>query len=87
MVVALDLWKVDWQVVGQQPMLGSSLRQFLKVTDTVAWRALCNDPRSQGCNIAWMPWYNQTRMHSTLNYASTVEFENNWMDATMRIAA
>jgi transposase InsO family protein len=26
--------------------------------------------------IAWLLWYNQTRMHSTLGYASPVEFEN-----------
>jgi putative transposase len=31
--------------------------------------------------IAWLPWYNQTRMHSTLNYASPVAFETEWEDA------
>jgi ribulose-bisphosphate carboxylase small chain len=28
--------------------------------------------------LAWIRWYNQTRMHSTLNYVSPAEFENNW---------
>jgi putative transposase len=28
--------------------------------------------------LAWLLWYNQTRMHSTLNYVSPVEFENRW---------
>lgn len=33
--------------------------------------------------LAWIRWYNQTRMHSTLNYVSPAEFENNW-NATKR---
>jgi len=37
--------------------------------------------------IAWLLRYNQTRMHSTLNYVSPVQFEQDWMDATMKIAA
>jgi putative transposase len=37
--------------------------------------------------IAWLLWYNRTRMHSTLNYVSPIEFEQDWMDATMKIAA
>jgi len=32
-------------------------------------------------------WYNQTRMHSTLNYVSPMQFEQDWTDATMIIAA
>ena len=37
--------------------------------------------------IAWLLWYNQTRMHSTLNYLSPSEFEQNWADARMKVAA
>ena len=37
--------------------------------------------------IAWLLWYNQTRMHSTLNYVSPMQFEQDWMDATEKIAA
>ena len=37
--------------------------------------------------IAWLLWYNQTRMHSTLNYVSPVEFERDWVEATKKIAA
>jgi transposase InsO family protein len=37
--------------------------------------------------IAWLLWYNQTRMHSTLHYASPMQFEKDWMDAKMKIAA
>jgi putative transposase len=37
--------------------------------------------------LAWLLWYNQTRMHSTLNYISPSEFEQNWADARMKIAA
>ena len=37
--------------------------------------------------IAWLLWYNQTRMHSTLNYVSPMQFEQDWMDATTKIAA
>ena len=37
--------------------------------------------------ISWLLWYNRTRMHSTLNYVSPMQFERNWTDATMKIAA
>jgi len=37
--------------------------------------------------IAWLLWYNRTRMHSTLNYVSPMQFEQDWMDATAGIAA
>jgi putative transposase len=37
--------------------------------------------------LAWLLWYNQTRMHSTLNYVSPMQFEQDWTDATMNIAA
>jgi transposase InsO family protein len=37
--------------------------------------------------IAWLLWYNKTRMHSTLNYLSPIEFEQDWADARMKIAA
>ena len=35
--------------------------------------------------IAWLLWYNQTRMHSTLGYVSPMEFEQDWADAKMKI--
>ena len=28
--------------------------------------------------LAWLLWYNQSRMHSTLNYLSPVQFEQQW---------
>jgi transposase InsO family protein len=37
--------------------------------------------------IAWLLWYNQARMHSTLNYLSPAQFEQAWMDASVKIAA
>ncbi len=37
--------------------------------------------------IAWLLWYNRTRMHSTLNYVSPMQFEQDWTEATMKIAA
>jgi transposase InsO family protein len=37
--------------------------------------------------IAWLLWYNRTRMHSTLNYVSPMQFEQEWTDAAMKIAA
>jgi transposase InsO family protein len=37
--------------------------------------------------IAWLLWYNRTRMHSTLGYVSPMRFEQDWMDATLKIAA
>jgi hypothetical protein len=31
--------------------------------------------------MAWLLWYNRTRMHSTLNYVSPMQFEQDWTDA------
>jgi putative transposase len=37
--------------------------------------------------IAWLLWYNRARMHSTLNYASPVQFEQDCSNAMMNISA
>jgi putative transposase len=37
--------------------------------------------------IAWLLWYNQTRIHSTLNYVSPIQFEQDWTGATAETAA
>jgi putative transposase len=37
--------------------------------------------------IAWLLWYNQSRMHSTLGYLSPAEFEQRWQQATEKIVA
>jgi transposase InsO family protein len=37
--------------------------------------------------IAWLLWYNQTRMHSTLGYASPVAFETEWENTLVKAAA
>jgi putative transposase len=37
--------------------------------------------------IAWLLRYNQTRMHSTLGYASPVEFEREWENTLVKAAA
>ena len=29
--------------------------------------------------VAWLLWYNQTRLHSTLAYVSPVQFQKNWL--------
>jgi transposase InsO family protein len=42
---------------------------------------------AKDATIAWLLWYNQTRMHSTLNYVSPMQFEKDWMNARIRIAA
>ena len=42
---------------------------------------------AKDATIAWLLWYNKTRMHSTLKYISPMQFEQDWVDATMKIAA
>jgi putative transposase len=37
--------------------------------------------------IAWLLWYNRTRMHSTLDYVSPMQFEQDWKEATANSAA
>ena len=36
--------------------------------------------------IAWLVWYNKTRLHSTLNYVSPVRFEQDWFVAQTKHA-
>jgi putative transposase len=37
--------------------------------------------------LAWLLWYNQTRMHSTLGYVSPIQFEQQWHRTTHAIAS
>jgi transposase InsO family protein len=37
--------------------------------------------------LAWLLWCNQTRMHSTLNYLSPAQFEDDWNRAMTENAA
>jgi putative transposase len=37
--------------------------------------------------IAWLLWYNQTRMHSTLKYVSPMQFEQHWHDRKKALAS
>ncbi len=37
--------------------------------------------------VAWMLWYNRTRMHSTLGYVSPVQFEQCWNQPPLEKAA
>lgn len=34
--------------------------------------------------VAWMLWYNRTRLHSTLAYVSPMQFEENWLAGQRR---
>ena len=36
--------------------------------------------------VAWLLWYNGTRLHSTLDYTSPVQFEKHWHAAQPRQA-
>ena len=37
--------------------------------------------------LAWLLWYNQTRMHSTLGYLSPIQFEQEWYRSTQAVAS
>ena len=37
--------------------------------------------------LDWILWYNQTRLHSTLDYVSPIEYEQNWRRETAAIAS
>lgn len=37
--------------------------------------------------MAWMLWYNRTRLHSTLAYVSPMQFEENWLAGQARQAS
>jgi putative transposase len=43
--------------------------------------------QAKDATIAWLLWYNQTRLHSTLNYVSPIRFEQDWEEARMKAAA
>jgi putative transposase len=37
--------------------------------------------------LAWLLWYNQSRLHSTLNYVSPMQFEKHWRAAQAKLAS
>ena len=37
--------------------------------------------------VAWLLWYNRTRLHSTLAYVSPMQFEENWLAGQPRQAS
>lgn len=37
--------------------------------------------KAQDETVAWLRWYNRTRLHSTLGYLSPMQFEENWLAA------
>jgi putative transposase len=37
--------------------------------------------------LAWLLWYNQSRMHSTLGYASPIQFEQQWQRSQKALAS
>ena len=37
--------------------------------------------------LAWLLWYNQSRMHSTLGYASPIQFEQQWQRSQQALAS
>lgn len=37
--------------------------------------------------LQWLFWYNRKRLHSTLNYQSPIEYEQNWSQRAMTIAS
>ena len=42
---------------------------------------------AKDATIAWLLWYNKTRMRSTLDCVRGMQFEQDWADARMQIAA
>ena len=36
--------------------------------------------------VAWLLWYNRTRLHSTLNYVSPIKYEQDWNEALTAVA-
>jgi putative transposase len=43
--------------------------------------------QAKDATISWLLWYNQSRLHSTLNYVSPIRFEQDWEEARMKVAA
>jgi putative transposase len=57
----------------------------LKVERLYGWRfQTIREAKDEA--LAWLLWYNQTRMYSTLNYVSPVWFEQDWAATTTEIA-
>jgi putative transposase len=43
--------------------------------------------QAKDATLAWLLWYNQKRMHSTLGYCSPAEFEDDWQREDFKAAA
>jgi putative transposase len=64
--------EAEWPKLRKRLALSGSLYRALSAKDET---------------IAWLLWYNRTRMHSTLNYVSPMQFEQDWAEAAAKSAA
>jgi putative transposase len=70
-----------WDNAGSETLFGSLKVERLHGQRFPTIRAAKDE------TISWLLWYNRTRMHSTLNYVSPMQFEQDWTEATTKIAA
>ena len=64
-----------WDNACAETLFGS-----LKV-ERLAGRTFTTRREARDEALEWIHWYNNTRMHSTLNYLSPAQFEENWYRA------
>lgn len=62
-----------WDNVGSQTLFGSLKVERLNGQRLIARRHAKDE------TVAWLLWYNQTRLHSTLNYVSPKQPEQYWL--------
>jgi len=43
--------------------------------------------QAKGETLAWLVWYNHSRMHSILNYVSPDQFEHQWLRRQTALAS
>ena len=62
-----------WDTACSETLLGS-----LKV-ERLPGRRFVTRCHAKDEAIAWLLWYNKTRLHSTLAYVSPMQFESEWL--------
>jgi len=80
---------VERAAESQGQLLGQCLQETLFGSLKAEWldgQRFATIREAKDAVLAWLRWYDRTRMHSTLDYSSPAEYEQRWTN-TQQVAA